>query len=113
MNTMPALTHAAEAALDAVQQRADQRVGWPAMSPEKAGALVDALTDRRRLVAALTAVLDLHRPEKPTGNLVTDATPPYCGGCYEAGGYDDAPLWEDCPTLAAISAHMGPDRRQD
>jgi len=52
------IDRAAEA-LDQIRQRADQRVGWPAMSPEKAGALADALNDRRRLVAALTAALDL------------------------------------------------------
>src|SRR5690606_28085299 len=45
--------------LAAVQRRADRKVLWPAMSPEKANDLVAALNDRRRLVAALTAVLDL------------------------------------------------------
>ena len=44
--------------LAAVQQRADRKVLWPAMSPEKANDLVAALKDRRRLAAALTAALD-------------------------------------------------------
>lgn len=57
--------------LAAVQQRADQPVGWPAMSFEKAVALGDALKDRRRLVAALTAALDLADESRRTGRRLS------------------------------------------
>jgi hypothetical protein len=66
-----------------------------------------ARTDLPALLGFARDVLALHRPERPTGNLVTDATPSYCGGCYEAGGYDGAPLWEDCPVVALATRHLG------
>jgi hypothetical protein len=82
--------------LAAVQQRADQPVGWPAMSFEKAVALGDALKDRRRLVAALTAALDLHHADSD-------------GDCIACGVdvYEEPIPWP-CPTVRAITDALTP-----
>jgi hypothetical protein len=54
------------------------------------------------LLAAVRAVLDLHRPSTTHG----PGYAPFCMGCWEAAGQDAAPSHVDCPTIAAIRKEL-------
>ena len=64
--------------------------------------LAHAPADIAKLVKALRAVEAVHF-QSTDHRFALDA---YCRGCYEACGYDAAPLWP-CPTITAIREALG------
>ncbi|MEV7962376.1 hypothetical protein [Oerskovia paurometabola] len=80
----------------------DNLVVGTILRPANAEFIAHARTDLPTATAALRAVLDLHRPQAPGGNLVGDD---FCHGCWEAGGCDAAPLYP-CPTVTAITTAL-------